>query len=175
MLVLFLGLSIYYFFEARAAKNLLIEKTLYLENALEETKKNCEAKVDRLKFRYENKSSDRIGTSQEDTLSGVIEIIKQRREQSRKKILDQVIFSLELDEDGIKGFKDSIEHFENQKRTLMNQAKDRNGSIFNPEYIEKFNDYRKQTLILLSEALPEDKFNAFLEYGFDEKLDLRKR
>lgn len=175
MLVLFVGISVFYFFEARAAKTLLAEKTVYLENALEETKKNCEARVARLKFRYENKSSGQIGTSQEDSLSGVIEIIKQKRQQSRKNILDQVIFSLDLNEEDIKGFKDAIEYFENEKKTLMNQAKARNGNIFNPEYIEKFNDYRQQTLILLSEALPENKFKAFLEYGFDEKLDLRKR
>lgn len=175
MLVLFVGISIFYFFEARAAKTLLTEKTDYLENALEETKKNCEARVARLKFRYENKSSGQIGNPQEDSLSGIIEIIKQKREQSRQKIVDQVIFSLKLNEDGIKGFKDAIEHFETQKRTLMNQAKPRNANIFNPEYIEKINDYRQQTLVLLSEALPENKFNAFLEYGFDEKLDLRKR
>ncbi|MFO8083124.1 MAG: hypothetical protein R6U27_02240 [Desulfobacterales bacterium] len=175
LIILLLGLSIFYYFEARAAKKLLTEKTAYLEKALEETNKNCENRVAELKTDCSKKLSGRTSPSQTEGLSALIDIIKDRRQQSREKVLNDVITSLELDQSTVNDLTEAIEFFENKKRTLMIQTRTKEGNIFNSEHNEKLNTYREEALALLQETFSEDQFKTFVEQGFDEKLDLRKR
>ena len=175
ILAMLLAASVYYYSDARSARALLNERTTFLEKALEDVRDDCEIRIARLRYDYETRLSQRTAPAPGEGLLSLIDAVKERREQTRENVISDVISSLELDEKAVDGLIIALNFYENQKRSLLSQMGKQGGSFLDPAYLEEVNEYRVQTLALFREALPEDKFQIFLEQGYDEKLDLRAR
>lgn len=172
-LIALLGTSVYFFQESKhLRKQLVQEKTDYTAR-LEQAREECETRIARLKNEYQQKLADPAPGAPGGQLAGFLQLMQEQRQKARENLIMEITSSLELSEQESQEILSVIAYLENQQKILKNKAMEQGLHIFDPKYLKQVENYRKEALDLLRQALPPEKFQAFLDHGFHEKLNLK--
>ncbi|MFW6224411.1 MAG: hypothetical protein ACOC4R_01995 [Bacteroidota bacterium] len=171
--VVLLGSTIYFFQESRHFKDRLVLQEQNHQAQLKQTEDEYEKRIARMRNEYEKKLADFREAGPQEKISDFFKMIQGHMEESRNKLIQEISNTLDLTEQELMDVQNSIAYMENQQRLLKNKANEEGLNIFSSEHLDQVNKHRKETMNLLRKALPEEKFELFMEHGFHEKLNLQ--
>lgn len=172
-LIAFLGTSVYFYQESRHLQKTLAQEKSNFSSRLEQVQDDCESRIARIRHEHQQKLADSSARAPQDQLSSFLKMMQEHRQKAHENLIQEITLSLELNEQETQEVLSVVAYLENQQKILKNKAVKQGLHIFDPQYLKQVEKYRQQAMELLRQALPEEKYQAFLEHGFHEKLNLK--
>lgn len=171
-------LCLYLYAEHKKAAASLTGRIAALEASLGKERESCETRVAYLKAEHSRNEAmgpsapkaSAPGSAGAKVLIG--KLLADKKKGRQQEIYDMVQ-ALGLDEENEMRFRLALVDFEKAKRRVFEEAKAAKALFFEPKYIEKVNDARREAMRSLGSVLTAEQMQMMTQRDYDLRLGLR--